>query len=137
MKVENQGGVFVVRYDDPAELAPARQGELVAALREGARSGPTAVVFVVSRVVQAVGHEIPEHWLAITSDPASRIAAIAVVTPNAAVSVATRAFGTFNILRSTSTAVSPFASEPDAIAWAAGKLAEARARAGGGAAPAP
>ena len=137
MKLDNQGGVFVVRYDDPAELAPERQGELVAALREGARGGPTAVVFVVASAVQAVGHEIPEHWLAVTSDPATRIAAIAVVTPNAAVSVATRAFGTFNILRSTNTAVSPFASERDAIAWAAGKLAEAKGRAGGGAPPAP
>lgn len=127
MKVESDGGVYVVRYEQPAELAPERQGELVAALREGARSGPVAVVFVVAPAVQAVGHEIPEHWLAVTSDPATRIAAIAVVTPNAAVSVATRAFGTFNILRSTRTAVSPFASERDALAWAAARLVEARA----------
>ncbi len=130
MKVDSHRGVFVVRYEDPAELDPGRQGELVAALREGARQGPIAVVFVVSPAVQAVAHDVPEHWLGVTSDPSMRIAALAVVTPNAAVSVATRAFGTFNILRSTSTAVSPFASEQDALAWAAGKLAAA-AKAGG------
>ncbi len=135
MTHENRRGVFLVRYDDPAELAPARQGELEAALRDAARSGPVAVVFVVAPAVQAVGHEIPEHWLRVTSDPATRISAIAVVTPNAAVSVATRAFGTFNILRSTSTAVSPFASEAEALAWAEQKLAAAR-KAGGSAPPA-
>ncbi len=134
MKLENHRGVFVVRYDDPAELAPARQGEIVAALREGARSGPIAVVFVVAPAVQAVGHEIPEHWLGVTSDPSMRIVAVAVVTPNAAVSVATRAFGTFHILRSTKTAVSPFPSEREGLEWAAGKLAAARGA--GGAAPA-
>ncbi|HEX9051048.1 MAG TPA: hypothetical protein VF841_10985 [Anaeromyxobacter sp.] len=128
MKVENQRGVFLVRYDDPAELAPARQGELLAALREGAREGPIAVVFVVAPAVQAVGHEIPGHWLQVTSDSAMRLAAVAVVTPNAAVSVATRAFGTFNILRSTNTAVSPFASEREALEWAAGKVAAAGGR---------
>jgi len=133
MKLENHGGVFVVRYDDPAELAPGRQGEIVAALREGARKGPVAVVFVVAPAVQAVGHEIPEHWLGVTGDPAMRISALAVVTPNAAVSVATRAFGTFNILRSTNTAVSPFASEREALDWAAGKVAAAKAAAGGAA----
>ncbi len=134
MKVENQRGVFLVRYDEAAELAPARQGELVASLREGARGGPVAIVFVVGPAVQAVGHEIPEHWLGVTGDPSMRIAAVAVVTPNVAVSVATRAFGTFNILRSTNTAVSPFASEREAVEWAAGKLAAARAA--GGTAPA-
>lgn len=133
MKVESHRGVFVVRYEDPAELAPERQGEIVAVLRDGARQGPIAVVFVVSPAVQAVAHEVPEHWLGVTSDPSMRIAALAVVTPNPAVSVATRAFGTFNILRSTTTAVSPFTSEPEALQWAAGKLAAAR-KAGGGAA---
>ena len=127
MKLESARGVFVVRYEDPAELAPPRQAEVVAALREGASQGPIAVVFVVPQAVQAVAHEVPEHWLGVTTDPAMRIAAMAIVTPNVAVSVATRAFGTFNILRSTSTAVSPFASEREALEWAAGKLAAARA----------
>ena len=126
MKIESSRGVFVVRYEDPAELEPGRQGELVAVLRDGARQGPIAIVFVVSPAVQAVAHDVPEHWLGVTSDPAMKIAALAVVTPNAAVSVATRAFGTFNILRSTSTAVSPFSSEREALEWAAAKLAAAR-----------
>ncbi len=135
MKVESHRGVYVVRYEDPAELAPGRQGEVVAALREGARAGPIAIAFVVAPSVASVGQEIPEHWLGVTSDPAMKIAAIAVVTPNAAVSVATRAFGTFNILRSTSTAVSPFATELEALEWAAGKLAAAKAAAGKSSAP--
>src|SRR5512138_4018146 len=101
MKVESHRGVFVVRYEDLAELAPERQGDVVAALREGARQGPIAIVFVVSPAVQAVAHDVPEHWLGVTSDPAMRVAALAVVTPNPAVSVATRAFGAFNILRAT------------------------------------
>ncbi len=122
MKVESRGGVFVVRYEDPAELAPDRQGDVAATLRDGARQGPIAIVFVVSPAVLAVAHDVPEHWLGVTSDPSMRIAALAVVAPNVAVSVATRAFGTFNILRSTNTAVSPFTSEPEALEWAAGKL---------------
>lgn len=123
-------GVFVVRYEDPAALAPERQRELEARLR--AANGPVGIVFVVGPQVPMVGHEVPEYWLGITSDPRLQIAAIAVVSRNPAISVATRAFSTANILRSTSASVKPFPEEQAAIDWVAGEVASARAKAPGG-----
>ncbi|BDG02362.1 hypothetical protein [Anaeromyxobacter oryzae] len=126
MDVESQDGVFVVRYAEAAELAPERQTDLVAALREASRGDRVAVVFVVPAAVKLVGHDVPQHWIRVTGDRALGIAAIAVVTPNPAVSVATRALGTASILRDGRTAVKPFADEREALAWARAELARAR-----------
>ena len=97
MAFENRSGVFVVRYGKPEELSPEAQRDLEAAVRGSAQA--VGIVFVVAPAVQAVAHEVPEYWLGITSDKRVRIAAIAVVTPNPAVSVATRGFSTSNILK--------------------------------------
>jgi hypothetical protein len=117
MSFENRSGVFVVRYASPAALDPTRQKDLVAALRAASAAAPVGVVFVVSPDVQMVGHEVPDYWMTVTSDKGVRLAAIAVVTPNPAVSVATRGFSTANILRDTSVAVKPFAEEGPALEW--------------------
>jgi hypothetical protein len=126
MRFEVDEGVFVVRYPDAAALAPERQGALVAALREASDRDPVSVVFVVPPSVRLVAHDVPQHWIRVTGDPALRIAAIAVVTSNPAVSVATRALGTASILRNDGMAVKPFREERDAVEWARAELARAR-----------
>ena len=123
MSFENRSGVFVVRYDSPAALDPARQRDLVAALRAASVVATVGVVFVVSPGVQMVGHEVPDYWMTVTSDKGVRIAAIAVVTPNPAVSVATRGFSTANILRDTTVSVKPFTEEGPALEWVKAAMA--------------
>ncbi len=120
--------MFVVRYADPEALSPASQKDVEAALRAAAAEAPVGVVFVVSPSVQTVGHEVPDYWMGITGGAGVRIAAIAVVTPNPAVSVATRGFSAANILKDTSVAVKPFAEEAPALAWVKAEVAAARSR---------
>jgi uroporphyrinogen-III synthase len=124
MSFQKESGVFVVRYESPADLDPARQRDLVAAIRAVSAVAPVGVVFVVSPDVQMVGHEVPDYWLTVTSDKGVRLAAIAVVTPNPAVSVATRGFSTANILKDTSVAVKPFAEEGPALEWVKAEVAK-------------
>ncbi len=120
---EQKSGVFVVRYDTPEALSPERQRDLEAALRAAARERPVGIVFVVDPAVQVVDHSVPDYWLGITSDPAVRIAAVAVVTTRPAVSVATRGFSASNLLKSTSAMVKPFTDEAMALAWVSGVVA--------------
>lgn len=126
MSFENRSGVFVVHYDTAADLDPAQQAGLVSALRAASLKAPVGVVFVVAPAVQMVGPEIPAFWLTVTSDKAVKIAAVAVVTPNPAISVATRGFSTANILRDTSVAVKPFPDEAAAVEWARAQVASRR-----------
>jgi hypothetical protein len=119
---EHRAGLFLVRYDGPDALSPERQASLEAELRSIAAHEPVAIVFVVGQTVKAVEHDVPDYWLGLTTDRSLRIAAMAVVTPNPGVSVATRGFSTANILRDTAVAVKPFADEGQAVAWAQGQL---------------
>jgi hypothetical protein len=123
---EERSGVFVVRYDDPEALSPDRQDALEAALRQASRTAPIGIVFVVSPTVKWVGHEVPVYWHGITRDATVRIAAIAVVTTNPAVSVATRAFAAAQILRNTPVAVRPFPDADAALGWIDAEVARAR-----------
>jgi hypothetical protein len=132
---EHRAGVFVVRYDTSEALSPGAQAALEAALRNASRVQPLGIVFVVSPSVQWVEHEVPSYWKAMTGDAAMRIAAIAVVTSNPAVTVATRAFSTSHILRNTSVAVTPFSDETSAVAWVTAAVAAARNQSGPNGAP--
>lgn len=123
MSFENRSGIFIVRYDSLDALGPAHQRDLVASLRAASVVAPIGVVFVVANNVQAVGSEVPEFWITVTSDKGVRIAAIAVVTPNPAVSVATRGFSTANILKDTTVAVKPFPEEGAALEWVKAQVA--------------
>lgn len=114
---ENRSGIFFVRYDSPAALDPAQQKDLVASLRVASVVAPVGVVFVVAPSVQMVGHEVPDYWMTVTGDKGVRIAAMAIVTANPAVSVATRGFSTANILKDTKVAVKPFNDEAAAMDW--------------------
>lgn len=126
MSFENRSGVFLVRYDSPASLSPEAQTQLESALRAASGVEPVGIVFVVGPNVQLVGHEVPDYWLGLTTDPRVSIGAIAVVTPNPAVTVATRGFSTANILRDTAVAVKPFQEEAAALAWVREQVAAAR-----------
>ncbi len=128
MTFENRSGVFVVRYSSREALAPGRQVALEAALREASVAGPVGVVFVVAPEVRDVSHEVPDYWIGITADRRVQIAAMAVVTPNPAVSVATRGFSAANILKDTAVSVRPFPDERSATEWVASEVASARAK---------
>ncbi len=120
------GGLFLVRYDDPEALSPERQRELEAALRAASAAGPVGIVFLVGAGVRTVDPAVPQYWLGLTGDPGIRIAAMAIVTPHPAVSIATRGFSVANTLRDRSLDVKPFADEAAARAWVAERVAAAR-----------
>lgn len=115
-----------MRYGDAGALSPESQRDLENALRDASLVGPVGLVFVVDPSVQVVDHDVPEYWLGITGDARMRIAAIAVVTPNPAVAVATRGFSASNILRNVAVTVRPFAEEEAAVAWVNAEVTKAR-----------
>jgi hypothetical protein len=119
---ENKAGTFTVRYGSPEDLSPERQRALESALREASLRQPVAVVFVVGQSVKMVDPSVPAYWLGVTGDPLIRIAAMAIVTGNAAVSIATRGFAVANTLKDRPLKVKPFPDEAAAQAWVAAVL---------------
>lgn len=128
MNFTERAGVFIVRYDDATALSPASQKTLESALRTASATAPIGVVFVVSPSVRFVDREVPDYWIGVTEDGSVRIAAVAVVTPHPAVSVATRGFSAANILKNTAVAVKPFADEAAATAWVEAEVAAVRSK---------
>jgi hypothetical protein len=122
-----QSGVFTVRYGAPDDLSPRNQQELEGALRAASLVGPVGVVFVVAPSVKVVDPAVPAYWLGITGDRLIRIAAMAIVTSNPGVSIATRGFAVANTLRDRAVQVKPFPDEASAQAWVAGVLSGASA----------
>ncbi len=120
---ESKAGVFTVRYGAPEDLSPDRQKALVGALREASLQQPVGVVFVVGPSVKVVDPAVPAYWLGVTGDPLIKIAAMAIVTTNAGVSIATRGFSVANTLRDRPLRVKPFPDEAAAQAWVAAVLA--------------
>ena len=121
---ENKGGVFTVRYGAAEDLSPDRQKALEGALREASLQRPVGVVFVVASTVKMVDPAVPAYWLGVTGDPLIRIAAMAIVTTNPGVSIATRGFSVANTLKDRPLRVKPFPDEPAAQAWVSAVLAE-------------
>lgn len=119
----HQSGIFSVRYGAPEDLSPSRQQELEAALRAASLARPVGIVFVVGPTVKVVDPAVPAYWLGVTGDPLIRIAAMAIVTGNPGVSIATRGFAVANTLRDRPVQVKPFPDEASAQAWVAGVLA--------------
>jgi hypothetical protein len=116
---ENKGGVFTVRYGAPEDLSPERQKALEASLREASLQAPVGVVFIVGQSVKWVDPAVPAYWLGVTGDPLIRIAAMAIVTSNAGVSIATRGFAVANTLKDRPLRVKPFPEEAAAQVWVA------------------
>lgn len=116
---ENKAGVFTVRYGAPEDLSPDRQKALEAALREASLQRPVGIVFIVGQSVRVVDPTVPAYWLGVTGDPLIKIAAMAIVTTNAGVSIATRGFSVANTLKDRPLRVKPFPDEAAAQAWVA------------------
>lgn len=119
---ESRSGVFTVRYRAPEDLSPESQKGLEAALRAASLEHPVGIVFVVDPAVKVVDPAVPEYWLGITGDPLVKIAAMAIVTSNPGVSIATRGFSVANTLRDRAVQVKPFVDEPSAFDWIASVL---------------
>jgi hypothetical protein len=119
----HHAGIFTVRYDAPEDLSPPRQQELEGALRATSLVQPIGIVFVVGSTVKVVDPSVPAYWLGITGDRLIRLAAMAIVTTNPGVSIATRGFAVANTLRDRPVQVKPFPDEAAAQAWVAGVLA--------------
>lgn len=120
---ENKGGIFTVRYGAPEDLSPDRQKALEGALREASLQQPVGIVFVVGPNVRVVDPSVPAYWLGVTGDRLIKIAAMAIVTPNPAVSIATRGFSVANTLKDRPLRVKPFPDEAAAQAWVAAVMA--------------
>ena len=110
-------GIFVVRYSAPEDLSPDGQKALEGALRELSLHRPVGVVFVVDSSVKVVDPAVPAYWLGITGDQLIQLAAMAIVTSNPGVSIATRGFSVANTLRDRPVKVKPFPDEAAALAW--------------------
>lgn len=119
---ENRSGVFTVRYRSPEDLSPENQKGLETALRAASLERSVGIVFVVDPAVKVVDPAVPAYWLGITGDPLVKIAAMAIVTPNPGVSIATRGFSVQNTLKDRVVQVKPFPDEPSAQAWVASVL---------------
>ena len=116
---ENKGGIFTVRYGAPEDLSPDRQKALESALREASLQRPVGIVFVVGPTVKMVDPSVPAYWLGVTGDRLIKVAAMAIVTSNPAVSIATRGFSVANTLKDRPLRVKPFPEEAAAQAWVA------------------
>jgi len=119
---ENRAGIFTVRYGAPADMSPERQKTLETALREASLKQPVGIVFVVAQSVLMVDPSVPAYWLGVTGDPLIKMAAMAIVTTNAGVSIATRGFSVANTLKDRPVKVKPFPDEASAVAWVAAVL---------------
>ncbi len=115
-------GVFVVRYAAAADMAPARQVPLVATVEAAARTGATALVFVIAPEVRSVEMAVPAFWLDATKGSRLGLVALAVVSRSSGVRLATVGFGAANMVRRVKLAVRGFEAERDAVAWASGAV---------------
>jgi len=116
---QNKSGVFTVAYAAPEDLSPEHQRSLETALRAASIERPVGIVFVVDPSVKVVDPAVPAYWLGITGDSLIRIAAMAIVTSNPGVSIATRGFSVANTLKDRPVQVKPFPDEAAAQAWVA------------------
>ena len=122
MTFDQADGLFLVRYDEPGDVEPAKQERLVSAINARPPESPSAIVFVLAEGVQFVNLDVPAFWLKFTSDSATRLSAIAVVSKSFAISIATRAFAVRNRLARLQISVRHFEGEQEAVAWAGGVL---------------
>lgn len=116
-------GVFLVRYRERNDLAPANQGPLVQAIREASRSGPVGVVFDVGPAVAWVDVSVPMFWLQTTADPRVRIGAMAIVTGSLAVELAVGGFALASSIRRSEMQVKTFPAQFAALTWAGEAIA--------------
>lgn len=113
-------GLFVVRYQSAAELAPALQTPLVEAVERRLSEGPVALVFDVGPAISMVDLSVPSFWLDLTSRLA--ITAMTIVTNSSAVRIAARGFKLAQSVRKQPIAVETHDTLEAGIEWARGHL---------------
>lgn len=118
-------GLVVARYEWPHLLLPRWQGELVACAQAASETGPIGVVFVLAERICEVSPIVRGFWRRVVSDPASRIAAVAIVSGSWAVEVEAMAFASTIERLGASVRVATFLEEPEGIEWAA-RIAQSR-----------
>ena len=125
MQLDLRGrGLFILRYEAPAELAPDRNGDVVAAIEQVAPT-PIGIVFVVPAGAGRIDAAVPSFWHGVTRRLPVR--AMAIVAPEVMVRIAARAFGVTTALEGRTLDVQAFRSEEleGAVAWVSERLAAA------------
>jgi hypothetical protein len=116
-------GIYVVQYFSPADLAPALQQPLIAALVESAKqSRPTGVIFSLQSSIRGIDMDVPTFWLSVTTRSDTGLKAMAIVTTSAAVRVAASGFALANRVRGLTLEVKTFPTEDVALTWIRGLL---------------
>jgi hypothetical protein len=119
-------GVFLVRYRERNDLAPANQAPLVDAIREASSRGPVGVVFDVGPAVSWIDVSVPTFWLRTAADPRVRLGAMAIVTGSLAVELAVGGFALATSVRRASMQVKTFPAQTGALAWVRAVIAAPR-----------
>jgi hypothetical protein len=118
-------GVFLVRYRERNDLAPANQDRLVEAIRAASLAGPVGVVFDVGPAVSWIDVTVPTFWLQTIADRRVRIGAMAIVTGSLAVELAVGGFALASSLRRSELQVKTFPAQFAAQAWVRAAIAQA------------
>lgn len=121
MYAEEPTGTFVVRYEQPGDLLPSLQTELVDALRASCARRKTGVIFLLDDQVTWVDTSVPNYWLQVTATLG--LSGMAIVTRSAAVRVAATGFRLANIVRGVKLPVQSFEEEAPARTWMESALA--------------
>lgn len=109
-------GVFYVRYEDGAALAPERQQTLRREIGALASKQPVALVMLVD-TVSTLPFSEPTAWLEFTRSLAPGLKALAVVSKMAGVRAATYSFGALNVMSGVPVSIAAFATEGEARLW--------------------
>ncbi len=108
--------VFVVRLEREGDLSPARQVELITALRTSTHLGPTAVVFDVN--VPRISADLLNSWVDVVAELGANLTHAAVITQSTSVRAMTGAFSLAVRWRHQPLVVEVFADQAGALAWA-------------------
>jgi hypothetical protein len=112
-------GIVIARYEWPHLLLPELQGECLACALATSARGPVGMVFVLAERICEVAPNVRGFWRKVVSDPAFRIAAMAVVTTSWAVEVEAMGFAAIIEQIGAPLRVATFAEEHEGIAWVA------------------
>jgi hypothetical protein len=110
-------GMFRVHYRVSADLSPALQSPLIAAVEVASRNGPTAILFVLEPGIRTVELSVPSYWLEVTARRELNLIAFAIVTQSAGVKVAAKGFAMANLVRRIPLEVRTFEVEAAGLAW--------------------
>jgi len=112
-------GLVIVRYEWPHLLFPESQGEVLAQAVASSALEPVGMVVVLADRICEIAPTVRAFWRRVVSDPACRIAAMAIVTHSWAVEVEAMGFAAIIERIGAPLRVATFGEEDEAMAWAA------------------